>query len=257
MSVLVLPATETDTAVLGSVHALSYLCGGVALTLPLAAFIGATSWTALNTGLLPRWLAWVGMLAGAEGVVYWATVTGQRGEWSPSGVFVIAAVVPLPRIAVVSAVLAHEAWGVRRGWPPDSRMLDRGSIAVSRDRSSGFAAAHWPPVPESQQVGPLTFSPIAGSGTSGNAGCCRDACQNAAAWEPNSAFLSWVSSYRRLRSYLQVCPSPLSGSGWSRIGRLRVDMAPWMSSARRRDPSDGSPLRSRSSRPRIPPDGQP
>ena len=123
---LVLPATGTDTAVLRAVHALSYLCGGVALTLPLAAFIGATSWTALDTGLLPRWLAWVGVLAAAEGVVYWATVTGQSGAWSPSGVFVTAATVPLLWIAGVSAVLAHGAWVVRRGRPPDSRNLDLG-----------------------------------------------------------------------------------------------------------------------------------
>ena len=102
---LVAPATGRNTDVLATVHTLSYLCGGLALTLPLAAFIGTTSWVALRAGFLPRWLAWVGIAAAVEGVAYWATVTGERGVWSPSGVFVTLAVVPLWWIAAVSTAL--------------------------------------------------------------------------------------------------------------------------------------------------------
>jgi hypothetical protein len=107
---LALPATSNDPAVLGAVHAFSYLCGGVALILPLGAFIGVASWAALDAGYLPRWLAWIGVAATVEAVLYWATVTGERGAWSPSGVFVTLAVVPLLWIGAASVVLMRRAW---------------------------------------------------------------------------------------------------------------------------------------------------
>lgn len=55
--VLALPDISGDPAVLRALHGLSYLCGGVALALPLAALIGAVSLDALHFRTLPGWLA--------------------------------------------------------------------------------------------------------------------------------------------------------------------------------------------------------
>lgn len=106
--VLALPSTAGDLALLRALHALSYLSGGVALALPLVAFIGATSLVALSTRILPAWLAWAGLVAAVACLVYGTTLVAENGAWSPSGL-VLTALLPLLWIFATSAVLVRRA----------------------------------------------------------------------------------------------------------------------------------------------------
>jgi hypothetical protein len=102
--VLALPDISGDPAVLRALHGLSYLCGGVALALPLAALIGAVSLDALHFRSLPGWLAWLGIISTIDCLVYGTTLVTASGYWSPSGL-VLAAVLPLLWIFLSCIVL--------------------------------------------------------------------------------------------------------------------------------------------------------
>jgi hypothetical protein len=105
--VLALPDVSSDPALLRALHGLSYLCGGVALALPLAALIGAVSLDALQSGSLPRWLAWTGLVTTIDCLIYGTTLVAASGYWSPSGL-VLAAILPLLWIFATSIVLIRE-----------------------------------------------------------------------------------------------------------------------------------------------------
>ena len=102
--VLALPDVSRDPAVLRALHGLSYLCGGVALALPLAALIGAVSLDALHSRMLPRWLAWTGIVTALDCLVYGTSLVAASGYWSPSGL-VLAALLPLLWIFATSIAL--------------------------------------------------------------------------------------------------------------------------------------------------------
>jgi hypothetical protein len=100
--VLSLSDVSRDPALLRALHGLSYLCGGVALALPLAALIGSVSLDALQTRSLPRWLGWAGLLTTIDCLIYGTSLVEAIGYWSPSGL-VLAAVLPLLWIFATSA----------------------------------------------------------------------------------------------------------------------------------------------------------
>jgi hypothetical protein len=102
--VLALPDVSRDPTLLRALHGLSYLCGGVALALPLAALIGAVSLDALGNRSLPRWLAWAGLITTLDCLAYGTSLVAASGYWSPSGL-VLAAVLPLLWIFATSVVL--------------------------------------------------------------------------------------------------------------------------------------------------------
>jgi hypothetical protein len=105
--VLALPDVSRDPALLRTLHGLSYLCGGVALTLPLAALIGAVSLDALQSRSFPCWLAWAGIVTTIDCLAYGTSLVAAKGYWSPSGL-VLAAVLPLLRIFATSSILLFE-----------------------------------------------------------------------------------------------------------------------------------------------------
>jgi len=105
--VLALPDVSRDPALLRALHGLSYLCGGVALALPLAALIGAVSLDALQSRSLPRWLAWAGIVTTIDCLAYGTSLVAAKGYWSPSGL-VLAAVLPLFWIFATSIALLFE-----------------------------------------------------------------------------------------------------------------------------------------------------
>jgi hypothetical protein len=113
--VLALPDVSRDPALLRALHGLSYLCGGVALALPLSSLIGAVSLDALRTRSLPRWLAWAGLITSLDCVLYGTSLVAASGYWSPSGL-VLAAVLPLLWIFATSVALLLE-----RASPADKR----------------------------------------------------------------------------------------------------------------------------------------
>jgi hypothetical protein len=102
--VLALPDVARDPALMRALHGLSYLCGGVALALPLAALIGAVSLDAVRHRSLPRWLAWAGLVTTIDCLAYGTSLVAASGYWSPSGL-VLAAVLPLLWIFATSLVL--------------------------------------------------------------------------------------------------------------------------------------------------------
>jgi hypothetical protein len=102
--VIALPDVSSAPALLRALHGLSYLCGGVALALPLAALIGAASLGALRSDSLPRWLAWTGLVTTIDCLIYGTSLVAASGYWSPSGL-VLAAVLPLLWIFATSIVL--------------------------------------------------------------------------------------------------------------------------------------------------------
>ena len=60
-----------------------------------------------KTGSSPGWLRWAGALAALETALYGATLLGAEGTWSPSGVLVVGAVLPLLWVGAASLVLAR------------------------------------------------------------------------------------------------------------------------------------------------------
>jgi hypothetical protein len=105
--VLALPDVSRDPALLRALHGLSYLCGGVALALPLSALIGAVSLDALQSRSFPRWLAWIGIVTTIDCLAYGTTLVAANGYWSPSGL-VLATVLPILWIFATSTVLLFE-----------------------------------------------------------------------------------------------------------------------------------------------------
>jgi hypothetical protein len=103
------PAVAGDEQVVGGLHALSYLCGGVMFALPLGVFIACVARSALDRHFLPRWLGWAGVVAAVEAGVYGTTLLGAGGAWSPAGVLVLAALLPLLWIGAVSLVMVRSA----------------------------------------------------------------------------------------------------------------------------------------------------
>lgn len=103
-----MPDVSSDQAVLSALHGLSYLCGGVALALPLAALIGAVSLDALQNRPLPRWLAWAGLVTTVGYLAYGTSLVAATEYWSPSGL-VLAAVLPLFWIFATSIAVLFES----------------------------------------------------------------------------------------------------------------------------------------------------
>jgi hypothetical protein len=111
---LAAPSVAGDPALLRGLHTLSYLAGGVFLLLPLGAFIGVVSAVALRTGLLPRWLGWWGVAAAVESFLYGTTLVAWEGPWSPGGVLVVGAAIPVVWVLLTSISLFR---GRSAGYP--------------------------------------------------------------------------------------------------------------------------------------------
>ncbi len=101
------PSAAASPPLVEALHDLSYICGGVALALPLGLFIACLSAAGRENRLLPGWLRWAGALAALETALYGATLLGAEGTWSPSGVLVVGAVLPLLWVGAASLVLAR------------------------------------------------------------------------------------------------------------------------------------------------------
>ncbi len=101
------PSAAASPPLVEALHDLSYICGGVALALPLGVFIACLSAAGREHRLLPGWLRWAGALAVLETFVYGTTLLGAGGTWSPSGVLVVGAVLPLLWVGAASLVLAR------------------------------------------------------------------------------------------------------------------------------------------------------
>ena len=91
---LALPNVTDDASLLRALHHLSVLTGGVAFVLPLALFIGATSFAG---GELPGWFLQSGRAAAALGVASALTMLSETGALSPGGggMLLMAAVIML------------------------------------------------------------------------------------------------------------------------------------------------------------------
>lgn len=122
--VLALPDVSHDPALLRALHGLSYLCGGGALALPLAALIGAVSLDALQSRSLPRWLAWAGLVTTVDCLAYGTSLVAADGYWSPSGL-VLAAVLPLLWVFATSIAILLERASVPDALTGASRTDDR------------------------------------------------------------------------------------------------------------------------------------
>ena len=101
------PSAAASPPLVEALHDLSYICGGVALALPLGVFIACLSAAGREYRLLPRWLRVIGVLAALETLVYGTTLLAAEGTWSPSGVLVAGAVLPLLWIGAASLVLTR------------------------------------------------------------------------------------------------------------------------------------------------------
>ena len=101
------PSAAASPPLVEALHDLSYICGGVALALPLGLFIACLSAAGREQRLLPGWLRWAGALAALETALYGTTLLGAEGTWSPSGVLVVGAVLPLLWVGAASLVLAR------------------------------------------------------------------------------------------------------------------------------------------------------
>ncbi len=69
--------------------------GFALIGVPFAVLFGAASVSSMSTRALPRWIAWVGILAGVLNVAKVFTVLSRSGGLSPGGGFSLAAVVPI------------------------------------------------------------------------------------------------------------------------------------------------------------------
>ena len=103
------PSAAASPPLVEALHDLSYICGGVALALPLGVFIACLAAAGAERRLLPTWLRWVGAIAALGTVAYGTTLLAAEGAWSPSGVLVAGAVLPLLWIGAASLVLARSA----------------------------------------------------------------------------------------------------------------------------------------------------
>jgi hypothetical protein len=95
---------------------LSYLAGGVAITLPLALFVGAVASAALRPGLLPRWSGWLGVAAAAVSLASASVVLGPANNRSALyGVLLLAALLGFAWLFATSLWLALDADARRAG----------------------------------------------------------------------------------------------------------------------------------------------
>lgn len=112
--VLAIPSITEDPALLRALHTLAYLAGGVALALPLAAFIGAPAIVALRGGPLPRWLGWTGLISAGFCLLYPVTLLRHGGQWGPGGIIATTtAIVAVLWILALSLVLLRRSFGNR------------------------------------------------------------------------------------------------------------------------------------------------
>lgn len=63
-----------NTALTQALFYLQYIFGGPGFSLPMGLFVGTVSLVAGSRKLLPKWIAWPGMIIGAIGVVSWLNV---------------------------------------------------------------------------------------------------------------------------------------------------------------------------------------
>lgn len=63
--ILTRSAVEENVSVLRAVHDLAFMTGGPGHVMALSAVVGPGSIAALRTGMLPRWLSWLGLIAAA------------------------------------------------------------------------------------------------------------------------------------------------------------------------------------------------
>lgn len=87
------PMVADDAGAARVVFVLSYLAGGVAITLPLALLIGSGTVMALRDEVLPRWIGWLGLAATAASLGSAAMLLGPANNHSAVyGILLLAAV---------------------------------------------------------------------------------------------------------------------------------------------------------------------
>lgn len=96
------PPADEELAVVRLLHDLAYITGGPAHVIAFGPFVGASSMAAWKTGALPRWIAGLGIAAGAVSLLSLTALL-----WEPAA-FVLPAgrVLTFAWIVVVSLVMA-------------------------------------------------------------------------------------------------------------------------------------------------------
>ena len=101
------PALAGTPIVLGAVHRLSGLAGGVGILLGLALFIGCTVLIGRRTGGLPRWLGMSGLAVALVDTASCASLVAAGGRWGPNGMIpVLGAMLSFLWISATSGNLA-------------------------------------------------------------------------------------------------------------------------------------------------------
>lgn len=118
------PATASEPALARSLADLSYLAGGVALLLPLSAFIGGTSLLAREAGVLPAWLVRTGLVTAIISLACAATLPAESGALGPGGIVALAAVPALSWIFAASIALIRASRARPRHAPSSATRSD-------------------------------------------------------------------------------------------------------------------------------------
>jgi len=101
------PAVAQDAALAHAMLVASYLAGGPVISVPLALLIAAAVPTALNRRLLPRWIGWLGIAAGAVSLASALFMLAPADNHSASyGLLLLAAVLGFAWLVSASLVLA-------------------------------------------------------------------------------------------------------------------------------------------------------
>jgi len=101
------PAVASDAGAARAIFVLSYLAGGIAITLPLALMIGSATTLALQSELLPRWIGWLGAPATGVSLSSASMLLGPTNNRSAFyGILLIAAVLGFAWLFTTSLWLA-------------------------------------------------------------------------------------------------------------------------------------------------------
>ncbi len=101
------PAVASDAGAARAIFVLSYLAGGIAITLPLALMIGSATILALQRELLPRWSGWLGATATGVSLASASMLLGPSNNRSAFyGILLIAAVLGFAWLLTTSLWLA-------------------------------------------------------------------------------------------------------------------------------------------------------
>lgn len=110
--------TAAEPALVRALHDLTYLAGGPAHVAALAPFLGATALATHRSGVLPGWIAWLGLAAAVASLPAVVALL-----WEPAAFLLpVARLLTYAWIFAVSLALAF-------GWPPAAGETGRGAVA--------------------------------------------------------------------------------------------------------------------------------